>query len=72
VALAIKHRPANGWHGFDTDSIALRLCREDLVLEDLQLHEARNDRTQQKHGNHRRQDDAPYEQAPLGVVVLDG
>ena len=72
VALAIKHESANGWHGFDTNSIALRLRREDLVLEDLQLHEPRNNRTQHKNGNDRRQDNTRYKQLPLGVVVLDG
>ena len=68
---AVEDQPADGRHRLDAHAVALGFFGEQRVVDDLQLHQARDDDGDQQNRDHGGQDDPADEQASLRVVILD-
>ena len=69
--LAIKDQPPDWRHGLDTVVVSLRLGSEDFVVDDLQLHQARDNQPQHQAADNRGQNDPADKEPSLGMNVLD-
>ena len=69
-AIAVENQPAARRHRVDADPVALRKIAEVVVLDDLQVHEPREERAEADEDHRRGGEDTPAEQALFGPVVL--
>ena len=67
----VEDQPADRRRRYDAHAVALRLFGKQLVIDDLQLHQSCDDEAEQQQRDDGCEDDAPQEQAPLRMDVLD-